>query len=126
MIGGGAGQQERLGIEGGCSSSWDDVKLSPLTCMSLAMGLAFERGIGFGFCFCFCIGPSRVRSGRDRFSRRCPNAGVSIGVLSGPVWLPDAGGCKSSASEQAKLGAEEPRGYVQRVWQFLAPILRAV
>ena len=51
MIGGGAGQQERLGIEGGCSSSWDDVKLSPLTCMSLAMGLAFERGIGFGFVF---------------------------------------------------------------------------
>ena len=36
------------------------------------------------------------------------------------------GGCKSSTSEQAKLGAEEPRGYVQRVWQFAAPILRAV
>ena len=36
-------------MEGGCCSSWDDVKLSPLTCMSLAMGLAFVRGIGFGF-----------------------------------------------------------------------------
>ena len=46
--------------------------------------------------------------------------------LSGVTFPTDWGGCKSSTSEQAKLGAEEPRGYVQRVWQFAAPILRAV
>ena len=45
-------------MEGGCCSSWDDVKLSPLTCMSLAMGLAFVRGIGFGFVFVFASDPA--------------------------------------------------------------------
>ena len=57
LIGGGAGQQERLEIGGFCSS-WDDVKLSPLTCMSLAMELAFVRRIGFRFVFVFASDPA--------------------------------------------------------------------
>ena len=96
---------------GWCCLSWDDVRLSPLTCMSLAIGKAFERGIGFGFVFFFCIGPSRVRSGRDRFSRRCPNDGVSVGVLSGPIWLPDGGGaCKSAHRSRPGWAQRSPVG----------------
>ena len=88
-------------MEGGCCSSWDDVKLIPLTCMSLAMELAFVRRIGFRFVFVFASDPAAYGAEEIASLDAVPTLvfrlGSSLVQFGYPMW--GCGVCESSTSE---------------------------